>query len=101
MRITGLFVSLAVAIYLWFDAPKHNKDKWLWAILGVLFSTIVLGIYLIKTERKGLGWTILILTILFYLMLLISVLIGVILFLSGAFMKKGLFLLFFEPVHQQ
>lgn len=80
LRITGLFVSLAVAIYLWFDAPKHNKDKWLWAILGVLFSTIVLGIYLIKTERKGLGWTILILTILFYLMLLISVLIGVILF---------------------
>ncbi|CAM5552412.1 hypothetical protein [Bacillus safensis FO-36b] [Bacillus safensis subsp. safensis] len=28
MRLTGLFVSLAVAIYLWFDAPKHNKDKW-------------------------------------------------------------------------
>ncbi|WP_417896845.1 hypothetical protein [Bacillus safensis] len=96
MRITGLFVSLAVAIYLWFDAPKHNKDKWLWAILGVLFSTIVLGIYLIKTERKGLGWTILILTILFYLMLLISVLIGV----SGkSFMKKGFFLLSFEPAH--
>nr|WP_193351999.1 hypothetical protein [Bacillus xiamenensis] len=80
VRITGLFVSLAVAIYLWFDAPKHNKDKWLWSILGLLFSTIVLGIYLIKTERKGLGWTILILTILFYLMLLISVLIGIILF---------------------
>ncbi|KMY20159.1 membrane protein [Bacillus pumilus] len=80
VRLTGLFVSLAVAIYLWFDAPKHDKDKWLWAILGVLFSTIVLGIYLIKTERKGLGWTILILTILFYLMLLISVLIGIILF---------------------
>ncbi|MFB8734013.1 hypothetical protein ACEQPO_08800 [Bacillus sp. SL00103] len=36
LRITGLFVSLAVAIYLWFDAPKHDKDKWLWAILGVL-----------------------------------------------------------------
>lgn len=101
MRLTGLFVSLAVAIYLWFDAPKHNKDKWLWAILGVLFSTIVLGIYLIKTERKGLGWTILILTILFYLMSSHLCFDRCYSFLSGALMKKGLFLLPFEPVHQQ
>ncbi|MFS0655974.1 hypothetical protein [Bacillus sp. 179-C3.3 HS] len=78
--MTGLLVSLAVAIFLWFDAPKHGKDKWLWAILGVLFSTIVLGIYLINTERKGLGWTILVLAILFYLMMIVSVLIGFILF---------------------
>nr|WP_257215474.1 hypothetical protein [Bacillus pumilus] len=68
----GLFVSLAVAIYLWFDAKKHHN-----AILGVLF--IVLGIF-DQDREEGARLTILIFTILFYLMLLMSVLIGMLLF---------------------
>lgn len=100
MRITGLFVSLAVAIYLWFDAPKHHKDKWLWAILGVLFSTIVLGIYLIKTE-EGAGLDDLDLNHLVLSHAAHLCFNRCYSFLSGAFMKKGLFLLPFEPVHQQ
>ncbi|AOZ87730.1 hypothetical protein BK049_02820 [Bacillus xiamenensis] len=64
--ITGWFVSIFVAIYLFVDAPKHGKNKWLWSILGLLFGLFTLGIYLIQTGRKGLGWTVLIVSILIY-----------------------------------
>ncbi|MGM0816719.1 MAG: hypothetical protein ACQEUO_14565 [Bacillota bacterium] len=64
--MTGWFVSIIVAIYLFVDAPKHGKNKWLWAILGLLFGLFTLGVYLIKTERKGLGWTVLIVSIIIY-----------------------------------
>ncbi|BBP88386.1 hypothetical protein BsIDN1_20040 [Bacillus safensis] len=94
MRLTGLFVSLAVAIYLWFDAPKHNKDKWLWAVLGVLFSTIVLGILFDQDREEGAG-----LDDLDFNHLVLSHAAHLCFdrcyysFLSGAFMKKGLFFL--------
>ena len=64
--ITGWFVSILVAIYLFVDAPKHGKNKWLWAILGLLLGLFTLGIYLIQTGRKGLGWTVLIVSIFIY-----------------------------------
>ncbi|MDM5297464.1 hypothetical protein QUF51_04800 [Bacillus pumilus] len=64
--ITGWFVSILVAIYLLIDSPKNGKNKWLWAILGLLFGLFTLGIYLIKTGRKGLGWTVLIVSIIIY-----------------------------------
>lgn len=61
--VIGWFVSIIVAIYLYVDAPKNGKNKWLWSILGLLFGLFTFGIYLIKTERKGLGWTVLIVSI--------------------------------------
>lgn len=64
--ITGWFVSIIVSVYLFVDAPKHGKNKWLWAILGLLFGLFTFGIYLIKTGRKGLGWTVLIVSIIIY-----------------------------------
>ncbi|MGE6630930.1 hypothetical protein [Bacillus sp. NPDC077027] len=68
--ITGWFVSILVAVYVFVDAPKHQKNKWLWAILGLLFGLFTLGIYLIKTGRKGFGWTVLVISILIYLVLI-------------------------------
>ncbi|WP_173108308.1 hypothetical protein [Bacillus sp. KH172YL63] len=52
--------NILIAVYLFIDAPKHHKNKWTWAILGILFSFITLGIYWIKTGKKVLGWVILI-----------------------------------------
>ncbi|RBP02788.1 hypothetical protein [Rossellomorea aquimaris] len=48
--------NILIAIYLFIDAQKHNKNKWLWAILGLIFSFITLGIYWILTGKKVLGW---------------------------------------------
>ncbi|MCM3026062.1 hypothetical protein M3584_04080 [Bacillus safensis] len=70
--ITGWFVSILVAIYLFIDAPKHGKNKWLWSILGLLFGLFAFGIYLIKTGRKGLGWTVLIVSIIIYVIVMLA-----------------------------
>ena len=80
--ITGWFVSILVAIYLFVDAPKHGKNKWLWAILGLLLGLFTLGIYLIQTGRKGLGWTVLIVSIFIYA---IAILVFVLYFLMLVF----------------
>ncbi|GAB1305344.1 hypothetical protein [Bacillus altitudinis] len=80
--ITGWFVSILVAIYLFVDAPKHGENKWLWAILGLLLGLFTLGIYLIQTGRKGLGWTVLIVSILIYA---IAILVFVLYFLMLLF----------------
>ncbi|MGD7063048.1 hypothetical protein ACQCU3_16290 [Bacillus altitudinis] len=80
--ITGWFVSILVAIYLFVDAPKHGKNKWLWAILGLLLGLFTLGIYLIQTVRKGLGWTVLIVSIFIYA---IAILVFVLYFLMLVF----------------
>lgn len=80
--ITGWFVSIIVAIYLFVDAPKHGKNKWLWAILGLLLGLFTLGIYLIQTGRKGLGWTVLFVSIFIYA---IAILVFVLYFLMLVF----------------
>ncbi|MGE6656566.1 hypothetical protein [Bacillus altitudinis] len=80
--ITGWFVFILVAIYLFVDAPKHGKNKWLWAILGLLLGLFTLGIYLIQTGRKGLGWTVLIVSIFIYA---IAILVFVLYFLMLVF----------------
>ncbi|WP_299742978.1 hypothetical protein [Rossellomorea sp. y25] len=48
--------NILIAVYLFIDAKKHNKNKWLWAILGLIFSFVTLGIYWILTGKKVLGW---------------------------------------------
>lgn len=53
-------IQIAIAYYLFVQAPLYNKDRWLWSILGFVFTFFTLSIFLILTNRKGLGWTILI-----------------------------------------
>lgn len=73
-------VPIIVAAYLAIDAPKHDKNPWLWGILGFLFTLLPLGIYLIKTNRKVAGWIFVALSILSIIgtVALIGVLIAVI-----------------------
>ncbi|KKI89256.1 membrane protein [Bacillus sp. SA1-12] len=71
----GFIVSIAIAIYLAIDAPKHNKNPWLWGILGFIFGPIVLGIYLIRTGRKVAGWIIFVISVL--LIILFIILFGI------------------------
>ncbi|MGG1685412.1 hypothetical protein [Pseudalkalibacillus sp. NRS-1564] len=56
IEFIGLIVPIAVAIFLIMDAPKHDKNPWLWGVLGFLFTFLTLGIYLLKTGRKVAGW---------------------------------------------
>ncbi|PLS07999.1 hypothetical protein [Neobacillus cucumis] len=79
----SLIVSLAFAIFLFIDAPKHNKSRWLWAILGFIFGPIALGIYFIKTGRKVAGWIITILAILFYIVIIGLMITAAVLFTNG------------------
>ncbi|WP_160724132.1 hypothetical protein [Bacillus sp. USDA818B3_A] len=81
--LISLIISLAFAIFLYIDAPKHNKSRWLWAILGFIFGPIALGIYFIKTGRKVAGWIITILAILFYVVLIIVIVAAFALFANG------------------
>ena len=82
-NIIGFIICLAFAIFLYIDAPKHNKSRWLWAILGFIFGPIALGIYFIKTGRKVAGWIITILAILFYIVLIIVIVFAALLFANG------------------
>ncbi|EKN66510.1 hypothetical protein BABA_15412 [Neobacillus bataviensis LMG 21833] len=74
----GLIVGIIIAIFLYLDAPKHNKSRWLWAILGFFFGPIALGIYFIRTGRKVLGWIITIVAILLYIIIIVSIIILVV-----------------------
>ncbi|MGM7721443.1 hypothetical protein [uncultured Metabacillus sp.] len=73
----GFIVSIAIAIYLAIDAPKHNKNPWLWGILGFIFGPIVLGIYFIRTGRKVAGWIIFVISVLLILLFILFFGIGV------------------------
>ena len=73
METLWLIVSIAVAIYLAVDAPKHGKSSLLWAILGFILGLLALGIYFIQIGKKGLGWTITIVILLFYFLLFVLV----------------------------
>ncbi len=79
----SLLLSIAIAVYLAIDAPKHDRNRWLWAILGFLFGPIVLGIYFIVTGRKVAGWIILIISILLFLLVLLVIAAGAFLIFSG------------------
>ncbi|MET3726832.1 ABC-type Na+ efflux pump permease subunit [Fictibacillus halophilus] len=74
MEFLGFLISIIITIYLAINAPKYNKNPWLWAILGFFFGLITLGIFLIKTGRKGLGWLLVIISSIFYVFVLIGIL---------------------------
>jgi hypothetical protein len=58
MEYSGLIINIIITVFLAMDASKHNKRPVLWGILGFLLGPIALGIYLIQTNRKVLGWII-------------------------------------------
>jgi disulfide bond formation protein DsbB len=77
----GLALNIILTIYLVIDSRKHGKNPILWGILGFVFGAIALGIYLIKTNRKVLGWIITILSIIGYL--LVILLVGLAIFFTA------------------
>lgn len=82
--IVGLIVSIAITVFMVMDAPKHGKSPVLWGIIGFIFGLLGLGIYLIVTGRKVLGWII--------VALFILLVIGIILlfaFFFSMFMNMG------------
>jgi hypothetical protein len=83
--IFGLVLNIILTIYLVIDSRKHGKSPVLWGILGFIFGLIALGIYLIKTNRKGIGWIITIFSIIGYLALLLVILLGAALIFGGGF----------------
>jgi hypothetical protein len=54
-------IGIGCAIYVFMDAKKRGRNRWVWAILTVLFGFLVLGIYLLVTGRKvwGIIWVVL------------------------------------------
>ena len=83
--IFGLVLNIILTIYLVIDSRKHGKSPVLWGILGFIFGLIALGIYLIKTNRKVIGWIITIISIICYLVLLLVILLGAALIIGGGF----------------
>jgi hypothetical protein len=81
----GVVLNIIVTIYLVIDSRKHGKSPILWGILGFFFGVLVLGIYLIKTNRKVIGWIITIISILGYLALLLFLVLFAALFFGGGF----------------
>jgi hypothetical protein len=81
----GLVLNIILTIYLVIDSRKHGKSPILWGILGFIFGLIALGIYLIKTNRKVIGWIITIISIIGYLALLLVLILGAALILGGGF----------------
>ncbi|MDQ0231418.1 hypothetical protein [Metabacillus malikii] len=79
----SFIISVVIAIYLAVDAPKHNRNPWIWGILGLLFGPIVLGIYLIATGRKVAGWIILIISIILIVLVLLLFAAGLMLIFGG------------------
>ncbi|MCM3162738.1 hypothetical protein KDJ21_007080 [Metabacillus litoralis] len=79
----GFILSIVIAIYLAIDAPKHNRNPWLWGILGFIFGPIVLGIYLIQTGRKVAGWIILIISILLIILVILLFAVGIFFVMNG------------------
>lgn len=68
----GLALNVILTIYLIIDSRKHDKNPILWGILGFILGPVALGIYLIKTDRKLIGWIIAIIGIIGYTIALIS-----------------------------
>ncbi|MFB5198172.1 hypothetical protein ACE198_25335 [Neobacillus sp. KR4-4] len=81
----GLLLNIVITIYLVIDSRKHGKSPVLWGILGFIFGAIALGIYLIKTDRKVIGWIITIISIIGYIALLLVIILGVALIMGGGF----------------
>lgn len=74
MEYISFLLSIGIAIYLFVVAPKFGKSRWLWAILGFFFGLIALGIFFIKTERKVLGWILVVVSIILYVFVFLAAL---------------------------
>jgi len=74
LEFISLLLSVAIAIYLALDAPKYEKNPWIWGIFGFLFGLITLGIYFIQTNRKTAGWLLIILSILYWTIIILMML---------------------------
>ncbi|QHA91379.1 hypothetical protein [Bacillus sp. N1-1] len=75
----GLILNIVIAIYLFVDAKKRDKSSFFWAIFGLIFGPIVLGIYFIQTGRKGIGWLIIILALIWFIIaIVLGILAGII-----------------------
>lgn len=79
----GLVLNIIITVYLVIDSRKHGKNPILWGILGFIFGMVVLGIYLIKTNRKVIGWIITIVSIIGYVVILIMIALGAALLIGG------------------
>ena len=80
----GLAISIAITVYMVIDAPKHGKSPILWGILGFVLGLLGLGIYLIVTDRKVLGWIII---GLFILLVVVVILLFALIF--SVFLNSG------------
>ncbi|ALC82848.1 MULTISPECIES: hypothetical protein [Bacillus] len=78
----GFIVSVAIAVFLAIDAPKHNRNPWIWGILGFFFSLITLGVYLLVTNRTAAGCIVLAVSLLGGLIILFLMIIGVLVFFA-------------------
>jgi hypothetical protein len=74
MEYFSFLLSIGIAIYLFVVAPKFGKSRWLWAILGFFFGFIALGIFFIKTNRKVLGWILVVVSIILYVFVFLAAL---------------------------
>jgi hypothetical protein len=81
----GLVLNIIITIYLVIDSRKHGKSPVLWGILGFFFGPVVLGIYLIRTNRKLIGWIITIISTIGYITLIILIFVFAALIVGGGF----------------
>lgn len=72
MEYISFLLSIVIAIYLFVVAPKFGKSRWLWGILGFFFGFIALGIFFIKTNRKVLGWILVVVSIILYVFVFLA-----------------------------
>ena len=79
----GLTLNIIITIYLVIDSKKHGKNPVLWGILGFVFGAIALGIYLIRTDRKLIGWIVTILSIIGYIVLILLIGLAIIFTVAG------------------
>ncbi|MEH7494004.1 hypothetical protein [Neobacillus niacini] len=79
----GLALNIILTIYLVIDAKKHGKNPILWGVLGFVFGAIALGIYLIRTDRKLIGWIVTILSVIGYLALILIVGLAILFTVAG------------------
>jgi len=71
MESLGLVINILTTVYLAVDARKHNKSPILWAILGFIFGLLALAVYLIRTERKLIGWLLLVVVSIAYILIIL------------------------------
>ncbi|MBV7509517.1 hypothetical protein KW850_30625 [Bacillus sp. sid0103] len=81
----GVVLNIIITVYLVIDSRKHGKSPILWGILGFFIGPLVLGIYLIRTNRKVIGWIVTILSIIGYIFLILMIVLFTALMFGGGF----------------